>query len=306
LSALVEIENKAGIARVTAGWKKPELALDAVFRYWRDVHSPSIARRPGIYDYRHFQYGPVHSGLFDPVPGIGFACPAEQQLMWTSDVRYLDETGLAAFSASPEPAVRALILGDIDLIVDQSTTYKSLGADARTLIDRTGIAMPQGTPRHPTFQLFVRRRSDDAAFRTAMTALAEHLSSLPGVLRLRLSLLEAPDMQAERAAGYPIKTHPVEHQYQAWIDLVVEDPGSARPLLGAVPDLAHHVREIHAYPVTTLCTFNYAGRLTLPALRGWPAYDALTTLGARHQAEPALLHWMYGAVAEGVTLEAPR
>jgi len=26
-------------------------------------------------------------------------------------------------------------------------------------------------------------------------------------------------MEAERRAGYPVKTHPVEQQYQAWIDL---------------------------------------------------------------------------------------
>ena len=303
MNTLVETENRAGIARVTAGWKKPGLPLEVVRRYWRDVHSPSIARRAGVYDYRHFQYDPVRADLFDPVAGIGLDCPEGEQLMWTSDVRYADQAGLDAFGLSPDGAVKTQLLGDIELIVDQSTTYKAVGEMARTFADLTGEATPQGTPTRPTFQLFFRQRGEEAPFRAALTRLAEAWSAVPAVLRVRLSLFEVPDMEAERAAGYPIKTHPVERQYQAWIDLVLADDAAARPLLSAVPDLAAHVREVHAYPVTTLCTFNYAGKPTLAGLRGWPAYDALTTLGGYNQAEPELLEWMYGPVAQGVTVE---
>jgi len=303
MNALIETENKARIARVTAGWKKPELPLEVVRRYWRDVHSPSIARRAGIWDYRHFQYDPVRGDLFAPVDGIGLDCPPGEQLMWTSDVRYADEAALDAFGASPNADAKALILGDIDLIVDQSTTYKAVDENAKTLLDDTEDATPQGTPARPTYQVFFRQRSEEAPFRAAMARLAQAWTKAPGVLRVRLSLLDAPDMEAERAAGYPIKTHPVERQYQAWIDLVVTDDAAAAPLLGLLPDAADHIREAHAYPVTTLCTFNYGGKPTLAGLRGYPAYDALTTLGGYHQAKPALLEWMYGDVARGVALE---
>lgn len=303
MNALTEIENKARIARVTAGWKKPELPLEVVRRYWRDVHSPSIARREGIWDYRHFQYDPVRADLFVAVEGITLSCPNGEQLMWTSDVRYADEAALEAFGASPDADAKALILGDIDLIVDQSTTYKAVDENAVTLLDETGEAMPQGTPGRPTYQVFFRSRGEEPIFRAGMKALAAAWAKAPGVLRVRLSLLDAPDMEAERAAGYPIKTHPIERQYQAWIDLVVESDTAAAPLLSATPDAAQHIREAHAYPVTTLCTFNYNGKPTLAGLRGFPAYDALTTLGGYHQAQPALLGWMYGSFADGVTLE---
>lgn len=303
MNALADIENKAGIARVTAGWKKPDLPLEVVRRYWRDVHSPAIARRAGIFDYRHFQYDPVRADLFASVPGIVLACPADQQLMWTSDVRYRDQAALDLFGASPDAQAKAQLLGDIDLIVDQSTTYKAVGDNAKTFVDRTEIATPQGAPKLPTFQLFFRQKGDEPAFRAALTRLAQAWTANPGVLRVRLSLFDAPDMEAERAAGYPVKTHPVERQYQAWIDLVVRDEKAARSLLSATPDLGQHVREMHAYPVTTLCTFNYNGKPTLAGLRGWPAYDALTTLGGYNQAAPAILEWMYGDVAEGVSLE---
>lgn len=299
---LIETENEAGICRVTCGWKKKELPLEVVRRYWRDVHSPSIARRAGIWDYRHFQYDPVVTDLFAPVAGIDFAAPEGEQLMWTSDVRYRDDAALATFGQSPPKDILPGILGDIDLIVDQSTTYKAVGPNARTFKDATGLATPQGTPTRPTFQLFFRQKGEEAPFFAALTEMAKAWALDPKVVRVRLSLFDVPDMEAERKAGYPVKTHPVERQYQAWIDLVVEKAEDARDLLTAGPDLAATVSTIHAYPVTTLCTFNYAGKPTLAGLRGFPAWDALTTLGGFHQANPEILEWMYGDVAQGVTL----
>lgn len=302
MAILEKTENMAKICRITAGWKKPELPLDVVRRYWRDVHSPSIARRAGIWDYRHFQYDPVRTDLFAPVPRIEFAAPEGEQLMWTSDVRYRDDAALAEFGQSPTKDILPGILGDIDLIVDQSTTYKALGTNAFTYKDATGVATPQGTPALPTYQLFFRQKSEEAPFFLALTKLAKSWAEDPHVLRVRLSLFEVPDMEAERNAGYPVKTHPVERQYQAWLDLVIDTDDAARDLLAVSPDLADHVKTIHAYPVTTLCTFNYGGKPTLAGLRGFPAWDALTTLGGFHQAQPPILEWMYGDVAKGVTL----
>jgi hypothetical protein len=302
MGKLDQTENRATICRVTCGWKKPDLPLEVVRRYWRDVHSPSIARREGIWDYRHFQYDPVDDDLFAPVDGIAVSAPDGEQLMWTSDVRYRDEEALAAFGRSPPPEILPSILGDIDLIVDQSTTYKALGTNAVTLKDTTGIATPQGLPSTPTYQVFFRRRSEEPEFRAALAKLARTWASQTGVLRVRLSLFDAPDMEAERKAGYPVKTHPLERQYQGWIDLVLDARSNGRDLLSAVPDLADDVHTAHAYPVTTLCTFNYAGKPTLAGLRGFPAWDALTSLGGFHQAQPEILEWMYGDVARGVTL----
>ena len=115
---LADIENKAGLCRITCGWKKPELPIDWVRRYWRDVHSPAIARRAGIYDYRHYQYDPVRGDVLAPIEGITYDAPAMEQLMWTSDVRYRDEAALAVFDKSPEGKPKTDILGDIDIIVE--------------------------------------------------------------------------------------------------------------------------------------------------------------------------------------------
>ena len=301
MTTLTEIENRAGLARITCGWKKPELPLDRVRRYWRDVHSPAISRRAGIYDYRHFQYDEVDPALFGAVRGVELECPGGEQLMWNSDVRYLGEAGLAAFDATPPPEVKPHLLGDIELIVDRSTTYRAVGANARTLIDRTGDATPQGPPAAPAYALFIRRRADERSFRESVRILARHWSEFDGVLRVRMSLFEVPDMEAERKAGYPIRTHPVEQQYQATVEIVLRRRDVGRELLGARAgvDWVAAIRAIHAYPVAACYTSVYAGRPTLVGLRGYAAHQAIRALGADNQTEPGLLEWMYGAVARG-------
>ena len=240
-------ENRATVARITCGWKLPHLPLDTVRRYWRDVHSPGIARRPGLWEYRHLQFDPVDPRVLAPVAGIEQGCPTDQQLMWTSDVRYLDQAGLDLFGSVPSPEVKQLLLGDIDLIVDQSTTYLVLGDRARTLVDGSGTAAPQGPAPRPTYSVFFRQRGDQAGFRAGMRALAARWAQAEGVIRLRLALFETPDMEAERKAGYPIKTHPPERQYQAWIDLTVATAADARYLLA--PDDAAFIHAVHAHPV---------------------------------------------------------
>ena len=297
----IELENRAQLCRVTCGWKLAHLPLEPVLRYWRDVHSPSIARRAGIWEYRHFQFEPVAGDVLSVLDGIDTDCPAGEQLMWTSDVRYDSDAAVEAFGRSPDAAVRSSMLADIDLIVDQSTTYRVLGTNGVTLVDRTQPVPPQGKPPQPTFGLFLRRRSDEAQFRVFVSQLSAAAAAREDVARLRLSLFETPDMAAERASGYPIKTHPPERQYQAWIDVSVDDAAVLPRLFG--PDAAEHVAAVHAYPVRAVYTSNHAGKPTFVGLRGFPAYQALTEIAGYNQADPALLEWMYGDVARGVTLE---
>jgi hypothetical protein len=305
LGALIDDENRAGLTRVTCGWKKPELSIDWVRRYWRDVHSPAIARRAGVYDYRHSQFDPLRGDLFAPLAGVDYAAPAGAQLMWLSDVRYLDEAALAEFGRSPDGEVKAQLLADIELIVGRSTTYKSVGENTRTLLDATGNRFPQGPVRHPSFAVFFRQRSDEPSFRECVRRLAARWAAAKDVLRVRLTIFDVPDMEAERKAGYPVKTHPVEQQYQAWIDLVLRDTAAARELLTPEKDIdvARHVSVVHAYPVRVVYTSVYGGRPTIVGLRGFAAYEAIEALGADNQKQTSLLEWMYGPIARGGAAE---
>lgn len=300
MSTLPDVENMAWLGRVTCGWKKPNLDLSLVRPYWRDAHSPAIARRAGIYEYRHYPLDPIRAELFAATPpsNIDFAGTPDTQLMWLSDVRYADEAGLSAFSASPDPAVRSQMLADIEMIVDQSTTYKVLGSNGRTFLDDTGDGAPSGPCEWPTFGVFFRQRGSEPDFRAFIEELAQLWAKTPGVRRVRMSLFEAPDMAAERASGYPVKTHPVHLQYQAWIDLSVENERICSDLLPrTAAAMQARLTAIHAYPVPAIYTFNYQGHPTLSGLRGYPAHAAIKSLNAQHQTSPLLLNWMYGPVA---------
>jgi hypothetical protein len=295
-----EVENRATVSRTTCGWQKATLERQAVRHYWRDVHSPAISRRAGVLWYRHSPFDPVRVDLFDPHPGLEFSCPTDRQIMWQSDVVYLDEAAVGTFMGSPaDPQVTALLLADIEMIVDRSTTYRSVGPNLHTYVERTGDPVPMGPTRHPSYGLFLRARHDDEAFRATVRALSERWSELPGVLRLRTCLFDRPDMEAERRAGYPVKTHPEADQYQAWIDLVVDDDTIATGLLTQVADLdvADTVSTVHAYPVPATYTFVYDGAPTILGLRGFAAHQAIAALGADHAVDPRLLEWMYGPIA---------
>ena len=247
MSDLARTENQAGLARITCGWKKSELPLDWVRKYWRDVHSPAITRRDGVYDYRHYQFDSVRPNVFPAIDGVEYHCPDGQHLMWLSDVRYKDEQGLAAFDVSPFGDIKAHLLGDIELIVDKSTTYKAIGENAFTYVDSTKDATPQGPVPSPTYALFIRQKSDEDSFRECLRKVAKKWSEISEVKRLRLSLFDVPDMEAERKAGYPVKTHPIEMQYQAWIDLTIENDEAAQILMSRLDttDVAAHVSTIH-------------------------------------------------------------
>ena len=300
MNSFRETENRAGLARITCGWKKPELPLEWVRRYWRDVHSPAITRRAGIYDYRHSQYDAVDPALLGDANGVELHCPSDAQLMWTSDVRYRDAASLAAFDASPPPEVKPHLLGDIDLIVDKSTTYRAVGENASTYVDRTGDATPHGPPVLPTYALFLRQRSDQPAFRQCVRSLAELWADCGGVKRLRMSLFEVPDMEAERKAGYPIRTHPPEQQYQGLMDVVLSHKkvGRELPAIAGGIDFARYISTIHAYPVAAHYVSVYGGRPTIVGLRGYAAHRAIEALGAGNQKQAELLEWMYGPAAK--------
>ncbi len=300
MTDLIQTENRATISRITCGWKKPELSLEVVWRYWRDVHSPGIARRQGVWEYRHFQYDPVKNNVFAPVKGVSYDCPSDQQLMWQSDVRYENDAALAKFGTDPNPAVLKELLGDIEIIVDKSTTYKVLGDKAWTFADSSGDAGPQGPVKRPTYSIFFRQRGDEAAFRAVVKGIAQRWAKTAGVVRVRMSLFEVPDMEAERKAGYPVKTHPQEMQYQALIDLSVDSEAVAHGLLSDADgvDYAAHISTIHAYPVKVIYTSVRQGLPTIVGLRGYPAYDAMMSLKADNQRDLGLLTWMYGPIVQ--------
>ena len=264
----ISTENHAGICRITCGWKKPALPLDAVRRYWRDVHSPAIARRPGIWEYRHYQYDAVRP-LFD-LADVEQGCPADEQLMWLSDVRYADDAALAVFAAEPGDQVRGELLGDIDLIVDQSTTYKAIDAMARTLIDDSALIPPQGRAAAPGLRPLPaqpHRPRTRSAPSSSISPTAGR--TRPGVRPPALQPARGP-RRRRRARRRAIRSRRIRPNGNIRRGSISRSTTTrCSPTLDTV-GLADHVQTIHAYPVAANYTSNYAGQADLRRLARLP------------------------------------
>ncbi|HEY6455452.1 MAG TPA: hypothetical protein VIY90_09260 [Steroidobacteraceae bacterium] len=298
----MDTENKAPVIRVNCGHSSEARSLASVRRYQRDVHSPAIARNPGIYEYCHFSFDPIRPHIFASVGGIEFDCPKGEQFNSVAATLFLSEEDHARSIASPPDDVRPLLVADVPLIQKWTAPFFAEGPNGgHTYIDTTGIAVPQGPPTHPAFGLFLRQRSDANAFRECVSTMARRWSAHSDVRRLRLTLLKSNE--AKQAAGdYAIKgiASTNHHMFHAWIDLVIDSERNAMQLLSKedAKAIRPYVSAFHVYPVAERYTYVYAGRPTLVGLRGYAAYQAINEFHAANERDPRILRWMYGPVVQ--------
>lgn len=57
-------ENAAPLASTVFGWWRKDVPLEVSYAYWRDVHSITVARAPGIYQYRLLHLAGDRSNCF--------------------------------------------------------------------------------------------------------------------------------------------------------------------------------------------------------------------------------------------------
>ncbi len=302
---IAETENLGTVSRTTAGVHKhvtDPAAAEVLHRYIRDVHSPAIARRPGIHVYRHLSLGALRTDLLPPLAGVAFDGRGSGLLTGVGHLDYRDDAALAAFHAEPAGAAREHLLGDIRVLggpPGRTTTYRTSPGHGHTFVDTTGDPTPQGPTGGHRYAVLLRRRGPAARFAAAVRATAAAWASVGGVRRLRMHLFDPPDMAVESANGYPVFPAPPREHYQAWLDLVLDDDGVGRDLTWG-DGAAAAFGEVHVQVVPVVYTFVWAGRPTVVGLRGYPAWELITRLGAVNQQDPELLAWMYGPAARGV------
>lgn len=271
-------------------WWQPALPLETANTYWRDVHGVLDARLPGLWAYKQLHCDPVPARPFPPIPGVEQAWADGDSPEAVALLLFLDEEALRTCA---ESELAVLARQDNLELVERNIHY--LVADAaRTYVDRTGDAAPQGPVQHPTYAVFLRRRSEVAVhdFRAATGTLAERWSADPGVLRLRLQALGRPEGQ-----------HPLgpEHLHDALVELVVADEAvcarlvdtAASTLIGRVASVLNTVQAREVYAILV------GGKPTQVGLRGWAPVQAIRAMGARIQEDERLLELMYGPVVHG-------
>jgi hypothetical protein len=295
----VASENLAVRARITCNRTQARHDLQELREFLREVHSPCVARRGPLWEYRTEWLRPIDSRFAPLAAGVETDCEPGIQLQTTSDLRWLSEADMVRFHEGPNDEIRSLMTADVRELVAESTIYDVTGQICSTLIDRSGQAAPCGPVPRPTWDIFLRARVSLPDFAVQLRALAARWASDRRVVRLRFCLLQPPDPAgAQRAV---VARHPPERQYQGLIQLQTIDASGAREQLGpqGLNALGEICAAVHAYPVSDVYTWNRAGKPTLAGLRGYPAARAISAFNALQHATPGVLEWMYGLPGQG-------
>lgn len=184
-------ENAAPItSTVFGGWRK-DVSLEVSYRYWRDVHGVTVARAPGLYQYRLLHLASNRSDLWSTLEGIDRTLPEEEQPHGIAQILFLSKDDLLTFGSSE--LVTKYIHQDEQNLCDRNVTRSSIEGNAHTYRDRTKEATPNGEPAFPTFVLCIKQ-ADGIEIEQFRQYLVERIvrpwSEQNEVMRLRLHLLE--------------------------------------------------------------------------------------------------------------------
>jgi EthD domain len=293
----VEYEQAAAFAVSAFGWFRTDLPAEVTRAYWRDVHGTLAARIPGLYQYRQLHLAPPRGGLLASANGVRSGLrDGEEPVSGIAQLLFGTAEDLRTFST--HPFVTEHVFNDEQRLCRRNASMPSGEGTARTLVDRTGETTPQHQPVHPTFVVALQPAtglSRETFWQQAAELIATPWSDHAGVLRLRFTPLEPYDPAGWPSPGVEHAWAP-EHQYQAWVELVVRDAAE----LGGLPRLDPEVvGGAHVYPVREKYTIVHDGRPTDVGLRGWPMVWLIEQAGADNQKAPALLRAVYGEVVDG-------
>ena len=295
---VARLENAAGFTATAFGWWRQDVPADVCYRYWRDVHGVLAARIPGLYQYRQLHLAPMPPHSRHGVGGAAQDHAVEDQPNGIAQLLFVSENDRRRFGATP--LVTKYIFEDERNLVRRNATLWSVGDNARTYVDRTGLAAPQGKATIPTWAICIQkpRGVDESAFRRQVTeGVTRFVATAEGILRLRLHLLDAYDESAWNSPGVAHHWHE-DSQYRAWLELILDDDAALEPLVRELDD-TRCAGPVHAFPVFARYTLVVDGRPTDVGLRGYPAVQVIEEAGARNQKNTDLLEAMYGDMVRG-------
>lgn len=288
-------ENAAQLTSTVLGWWRKDTPLEVSYRYWRDVHSITVGRAPGIYQYRLLHLGCNRSDLWLQ-DGIDYTIPKEDQSHGVAQILFLSQEDLQTFGESE--IITKYVHKDEQNLCDRNITMSSKDRNSYTYCDRTGETTPNGEPTSPTFMVCLQK-TDSISIEQFRQYLVEKIahpwSEQNEVLRLRLHLLE-PYNETENS---PCVSHTGEQvkNYQAWIELILQNETIAKQLLPR--ESIQYIKAIHTFPIIAKYTIVYNSKPTIVGLRGYPAVQTIEQAGAENQKSPELLQALYGNIASG-------
>lgn len=303
MAETADLENDAELSLTGFCWWRADIPQAVAEAYWRDVHGIMFARAPGMWQARQLRLAANRPDLWPAVQGISFDTGDMAHPQGMPHALFLSEADLAAFGNNR--IARETIPNDAHNFMGRIGSQLSPTGNGRTLVDRINEPAMQGAPPVPTFVLCFVPRVWDASAEIFHRYLTEHVarswSEHPDVMRLRGEPLPAYDQSVMSSPGVPHEW-PNNETYLGWIELAVRNEQVLGDLLtGQVTEqLAEQVRAVHTYPVREVYTLISAGRPTEVGLRGYPAMQTITAVGAGNQHNEAVLNLLFGDAVRGL------
>jgi len=262
---------------------KDGVALQDFYDYWLNAHVTLPPRFPGISSVWLHKTSLADS-FWPAVDGVSMHPDVEDTFDGVPEATFPTMDDLQSFIK----ASRVQMEDGINFL-SQEIGYAALGANSATVRDATDPA-PDGTDAYVRHLVFLRKRPEApvAEFRAWVDeTLVPGLAASDEVLKLRRHLFEELDITLDHPGV--TMTKPLERQYQAMVEVVVEDEVAFARFVGSgayravATGLARRCAAVHPARVQRSITTKHDGRITLAGVRGVAVADLIRKLGAVSQ-----------------------
>jgi hypothetical protein len=278
---VTDVEVDARVTQFATFRRRRRLDWQTFSSYWSDVHGPAVCELPGIRDYWQ------HHLLPDP----GDSWPAIEGLRpLTTEAAQLDGAPELVFESDAARQkwlqVAAGIAGDEINLFDSMKHQLSGPGNALTLVGAAAEPLDDDEPlRSFRILVFVTARHEDAPLWDSLRESIAPAFAETGLLRrLRLSLLDPPEMSAWNPDGVTVATG--ETNFSACIELDWADYRSARAFYAtevfadAARELSRHAKYLNVYRCQASYAFVRDGVNLLPGRYGVARSRLIRAVGA--------------------------
>jgi hypothetical protein len=268
---------------------KDGMSLADFYDYWLNAHVTLPPRFPGISSVWLHKTS-LDDSIWPAVDGVSMHPEEEDTFDGVPEATFPTMDDLQTFVG----ASRVQMQDGINFL-SQEIGYAALGSNTATLRDSTDPA-PDGSDSYVRHLVFLRKRPETsvADFRAWVDdTLTPGLAAAPDVLKLRRHLFEELDITLDHPGV--TMTKPMDRQYQAMVEVVVEDADAFARFTGSVAyktatgELARMCVAVHPARVLRCITTKHNGKITLAGVRGVAVADIIRKAGATSQTHDDVL-----------------
>lgn len=278
-------------------WKRNGISLELFDNYWRDVHGPVCARLPGQFQYWQLHVAHNVGGTFPAVPGVNSTSVDEEQFDGIAELTFKSVADRNTWFVAA-----GVLMDDEHNIFSKGIGYVTEPGNSKTYVDGILDGAPNGATGAVKFHVMVRQKDgvSVADFRNYLTnVFAANAIKSKHLLKLRVHLLEKPDLSRPDAAGVA-HSEPESLLYQAAFEigfcnhLEMEWFFASDEYKAATKDQAKFVKQVSPFLERDPYCFVYDSKMTIAGQRGSRTAGLIRDIGAVNQLKDDILDLICG------------